>query len=286
METKSLNYFIGILWFVVSLFVSSINDVLTKHLGNSIGPYQVVFLRYLFGIITLLPFMLFHGKQSFVTSRPMVHITRGVLLFGGITLWCHALNVVIVTVATVINFTIPLFVLILARLFLGENVTISRWVATIVGLLGVIIIINPVSPNFNSMSALLVVGSIMFACLDIINKKYVIKESMFSMLFFSNLVTLILSAIPAFSEWITPSINNLLLLLLLGGGANLILYFLLKSFALVEASAVAPYRYIELLISASLGYIIFNETPTMSTIIGALIIMPCTLFVIYNEIKK
>ncbi len=286
MKINHVNYFLGVFWFIASLFISSLNDVLTKYLGSSINPYEVVFFRYLFGTLTLLPFMMYYGKRTFVTSRPMVHVLRGCLLFGGIALWCHALNVVTVTAATVINFTIPLFVLIFARIFLGENVTLTRWVATIIGLIGIIVVINPISDDFNVMSASLVFGSIMFAGLDVINKKYVIKESMFSMLFYSNIVTLALSSVPAFYNWSFPSTQDLLLLLVLGGGANLILYFLLKSFALIDASAVAPYRYVELLISASLAYFIFNEVPTAHTLIGAVIIIPSTLFVIYNEIKK
>ena len=247
MKINHVNYFLGVFWFIASLFISSLNDVLTKYLGSSINPYEVVFFRYLFGTLTLLPFMMYYGKRTFVTSRPMVHVLRGCLLFGGIALWCHALNVVTVTAATVINFTIPLFVLIFARIFLGENVTLTRWVATIIGLIGIIVVINPISDDFNVMSASLIFGSIMFAGLDVINKKYVIKESMFSMLFYSNIVTLALSSVPAFYNWSFPSTQDLLLLLVLGGGANLILYFLLKSFALIDASAVAPYRYVELL---------------------------------------
>jgi S-adenosylmethionine uptake transporter len=285
-RVKSVNYLVGVSWFVLSLFISSLNDVLTKYLCGSIGPYEVVFFRFLFSIITLLPFMLYYGKNSFITSRPLVHVIRGGLLFGGIALWSHALSVVVVTVATVISFTIPLFVLIFAKIFLGENVTLARWVATVVGLIGVVIVINPTSATFNIMSASLILASMMFAGLDVINKKYVIKESMFSMLFYSSIVTTALSSFPAFLNWSMPTTQDLLLLLILGAGANLILYFLLKAFALIDASAAAPYRYIELLISSFLGYLIFAEIPTINTVIGALIIIPCTLFVIYNEIKK
>ena len=116
MKINHVNYFLGVFWFIASLFISSLNDVLTKYLGSSNNPYEVVFFRYFFGTLTLLPFMMYYGKRTFVTSRPMVHVLRGCLLFGGIALWCHALNVVTVTAATVINFTIPLFVLIFARI--------------------------------------------------------------------------------------------------------------------------------------------------------------------------
>lgn len=286
MTIKPARYFLGVIWFLGSLFVSSVNDVISKYLGSSISPYEVMFFRYLFGLITLLPFMLYYGRKTFLTSRPLVHVARGGLLFGGIALWYHALNVVMVTMATVVSFTIPLFVLIFAKIFLGENVNKARWIATIVGLAGVIIVINPVTTSFNAMSGLLVIGSMMFAGLDIINKKFVIKESMFAMLFYSNIVTLLLSIIPAYLEWSTPSLHDLCLFLILGGGANLILFCLLKAFALDDASALAPYRYTELFISAALGYLIFSEIPTIHTVIGAMIIIPATLFVIYNEIRK
>lgn len=285
MNLHNRKYLLGVVWFIASLVISSLNDVITKYLGSNISPYQIVFFRYLFGTLVLLPFMFAHGKAAFVTSRPLLHVARGSLLFGGIALWCHALNVVMVTVATVINFTIPLLVLIFARIFLKEHVTFARWVATIVGLCGVIVVINPTSPDFNVVSALLVVGSAMFAGLDVINKKYVIKETMYSMLFYSNIVTLLWSVIPAQAAWVELSMHDLVLLFILGAGANLILYCLLKAFALDDASALAPYRYTELFISASLGYLIFSEIPTINTLMGAIIIVPATLFVIYNELR-
>ena len=119
--------------------------------------------------------------------------------------------------------------------------------------------------------------------LDIINKKYVIKESMISMLFYSALVTSLISIPPSIVYWQTPEYSELVLLFALGAGGSLILFFLLKAFSLVYATAIAPYRYLELLFSAAAGYIIFNEFPENSTLYGALIIIPATLFIIYSE---
>lgn len=286
MLKKNTIYLQGVAWFIASLFISTCNDIITKYLGHNITPYQVVFCRFLFGTITLLPFMLWHGKKSFYTSRPMVHVIRGSLLFCGIFLWAYALNHVIVTMATVINFTIPLIVVCFARIFLGENVSLARWIATLFGLIGVVVVINPTAIEFDFMSLLLVIGSIMFAGLDIINKKYIVKESMFSMLFYSNLVTLLLSFIPAYYHWIELDLHQLLLIMCLGAGANLILYCILKAFALDDASALAPYRYTELIISSTLGYLIFSEIPSINVLLGAAIIVPATFFVIYNETRK
>ncbi len=275
----------GVMWFILSLLISSINDVITKYLGTNIPEYEVVFLRFFFGTITLIPFMI-KNFNSFRTSRISIHIIRGALLFGGILFWCMGLNAVKVTMATVINFTIPIFVLILAVFFLKEELNIYRVSATILGFIGIIIVINPLSLEFNYISIMLVAGSLMFAALDVLNKKFVNNESMISMIFYSSFFTMLFSLIPAVKIWITPSWQDLGLFLILGTSANLILYCLLKAFSFIEASAVAPYRYVELLFSASLGYWIFNETPNNSTIIGAIVIIIATLFLAYELFIK
>ena len=69
-------------------------------------------------------------------------------------------------------------------------------------------------------------------------------------------------------------------------GANLLLYCLLKSFSLVDASALAPFRYIELLWSAVIGALLFAEVPATSTLVGAAVIIPSTLYIVWAENKK
>jgi S-adenosylmethionine uptake transporter len=215
----------------------------------------------------------------------MVHLLRGGLLFFGMSSWTYGLTIAPVTTATVISFSIPLFVLVLAIFFLNENIIWQRWVVTLVGFTGLVITLKPHASDFNPKILIFVAAAMSFAVLDIINKKFVIKESMISMLFYSAIVTSLLSLPPSVIYWQTPTMHELILLFLLGVSANLILFFLLKAFALVDATATAPYRYLELLISASAAYIIFGETPEASTLYGALIIVPSTLFIIYSEKK-
>jgi S-adenosylmethionine uptake transporter len=103
------------------------------------------------------------------------------------------------------------------------------------------------------------------------------------MLFYSAMVTAIVSVPAAAYYWQTPTQFELILLFILGSGGSVILFFLLKAFALVDATATAPYRYLELVISALAAYLIFNEFPDKGTLQGALIIIPSTLFIIYSE---
>lgn len=284
-SNRSSNYLRGVLWFILSLVISITNDVFAKHLGQNLHSVQITFLRFLFGTISLLPFMLYYGKKSFYTSRISLHVIRGGLLFCAIALWCFGLTQAPITVATTLTFIIPMFVLILARIFLNEKVTWARWLVTIIGFIGTTIVLEPTNVNFSPLMLLLVVATAMFATLDVINKKFVVKESMLAMLFYTALVTMLLGAIPALIVWKTPSMIQMIILFISGCAGNLLLFCLLKAFAATEASAIAPFRYIELVLSAGLGILVFNEIPTLALCLGSLIIIPCTLFLMYSETK-
>ncbi|AFC71889.1 hypothetical protein ASQ44_07100 [Rickettsia rhipicephali] len=278
-------YLTGIGWFLLSLVSSSANDVMSKYLGTRLHSFEVAFFRFFFSSIVLLPFVVYYGKNTLKTSRPFVHILRGLLLFFGMTSWTYGLTIAPVTTATVVSFSIPLFTLILAVFFLNENIIWPRWVVTVVGFIGLVVTLKPHTEDFNPEILYFVLAAISFAMLDIINKKFVIKESMISMLFYSAIVTAIVSLPVASQYWLTPSSFELALLFVLGSSGSLILFFLLKAFSMVDATATAPYRYLELVISAIAAYFIFNEFPDKSTLHGAVIIIPTTLFIIYSEKK-
>lgn len=283
MDNKLNTYFVGIGWFILSLITSVINDITAKYLGLRLHSFEVAFFRFFFSALILVPFILYYGKHTLKTNRPFVHITRGVLLFFGMTSWTYGLTIAPVTTATVISLAIPLFTLVLAVFFLSENIIWQRWAATIFGFVGIVITLKPHSDDFNPQILIFVLAALSFAMLDIINKKFVVKESMISMLFYSAIITSLISIPPSISYWSTPTATEFVLLFILGAGGSLILFFLLKSFSLVDATAIAPYRYLELIISASAGYIVFNELPDKATIYGAIIIIPATLFIIYSE---
>lgn len=282
---QNRQYLLGITWFILSIVISNVNDIIMKKLGYDLHPMQVAFCRFFFGTMSLIPLMIYFGKKSFVTKRYYIHITRGVLLFFGISIWCFGLSIVPITTATILTFTIPLFVLVMAPIFLGEKVSTQLWVVTILGFVGVLIVFNPTSASFQPIAIIMLISSLMFASLDIINKKFVASESMLSMLFYSAVVTTILSIYPAYLYWQSINSYQLFLMAVMGVFSNLILFCLLKSFSIVNASAVAPYRYLELVLSGVFGYVLFHEIPELTMYIGAAIIIPSTFYVGYHQLK-
>ncbi len=278
------NYFKGILFFILSLLVSALNDVAGKYLSSNLPFVEVVFLRFLIGAMVLIPIILFYeGLSGFKTSRIKLHMTRGLVLFVAISIWYYGLTVVPMVSATLITFTIPVFVLILAGFFLHERITFSLVIVTAVCFIGSILALGVSEVDFDYSALILLMSALMFALLDIINKKYISKESIYVMLFYSALFTAVFSAPPSISTWVLPSAHDSAILFLLGVGGNAILYFILKAFQYVPASSVAPYRYLELIFSGMLGVAIFNEIPSMSIILGSLIIIPATLYITFAK---
>lgn len=277
------SYLIGIGWFILSLFTSSINDITSKYVGLRVHSFEIGFFRFLFSTITLIPFVIYYGKNTLNTSNFSVHLLRGVLLFISMTSWIFGLNTVYITTATVLSFAVPLFILILAPFFLNENIIWQRCVVTIVGFIGIVVTLSPQSSDFKPASLIFILASLGFAILDIINKKILIKESIISMLLYSSFITTLLAIPPTIYFWKNPTFDELTLCFIIGCNTNVMCYFILKAFSIIEVTATAPYRYLELMISTILSYLILNEIPQNTTLYGALIIIPCTLFIIYSE---
>ncbi len=249
-------------------------------------PWEITFFRFAFAILTLLPFMLYQGKKAFLTHRWGLHVGRGLLLFIAISLWGQGIKASPITTATLMSFSVPLFVLLLAPILLQERVSWPMWMATLGGFVGILLVLRPDLHTFSQGSLFFVVAAILFGLLDILNKKYVNQESTLSMLFYSSVVALFFTTYPTIQVWHSPSLRELMGLLALGIGGNLILYFLLRAFSLASASSLAPFRYLELLISTLLSYFFFNELPTTYSYLGAAIIIPCTLFIGYYATHK
>ena len=177
-----------------------------------------------------------------------------------------------------------MFVLVLAVFFLDEKITLLRWFSTIIGFVGVIIILRPSSANYEVL--IFIFSSISFAALDIINKKFVVKESIISVLFYSALITTILASPLALSNWKAPGLFQMQLLLILGCSSNLILFFLLKAFSLLDATALAPYRYFELAISTFFAYVALEEIPDINILYCLLLFAFPMLFNFYLRKTK
>jgi S-adenosylmethionine uptake transporter len=285
MSISNNYYLIGVIWFIASLMTSAANDVVSKYLGMRLSVFEVTMFRFLFSTLTILPFIISRSFLSLKTTKIKLHIFRGLILFLGNVCWTYGLVLVNVAVATVVTFMIPVFSLILAIFFLEEKFIWQRWICTLVSFSGFLIVLDFNTYNFNYKIIVFILASLCFAFLDIMNKQLVLEESILNMIFYSATFTTLFSIPGSLYYWVTPSLYELWLLFLLGIGANIILFFILKAFTLVDVTSLAPYRYIELIFSSLIAYMVFQEIPQLNVLFGIIIIIPTTLFLVYSEIR-
>ena len=112
------------------------------------------------------------------------------------------------------------------------------------------------------------------------------SESLISLLFYFYFGSMLFALIPALLVWQQVSYLELFYLLLLGIGGVSLLYCILKAAAATEISSIAPYKYVELIISTIVSYLLFNEIIKVSTLVGACLIVPSALLIAYYEINK
>lgn len=282
-------YHQGVVFLLLVMITSCANDVIAKHIGQRLDQIQIIFFRFFFSLITLFPFIFSRGLAVFKTQQPTINIMRGILGALSFYLYNSALvHLQIVEVVTIL-WTIPLFTLILSTIFLDEFVNFARWFATAFGFAGLAFITlydSGVSFSFKLIYLLPAASAFLFAVQDVMLKKMVEKDSKVTMLLYFSLVTTALTTIPAIMVWKDPTPFELIMLLLYGAFANLMQFFIFKAFAATDLSALAPYRYLEFIFSAIAGFVFFAETPGTNVIIGAIILVPCTLYLGYSESKK
>jgi len=284
--TPKQAYITGISWYLMHFIVSIGNDGIMKFLGDTLPAFQIVCLRFSAAALVLLPVLAIKGREAFKSARMFMHAVRGLLLAVGIGLWCVGLHMMPFASCVVINNTMPFFKMLFAQVILGEKVGKERWLASLAGFIGCLIVFNPTAATFKPQSLVLILSAMCFAMLDIFNKKYSTSETITSMLFYGSVATAVIAAFKAVPTWVPVTTPQLGLIALLGVGANVLLYCLLKAFKYVDASATCPYRYTEFVLSAIVGFLLFKESPSSSTLLGSCIILPSVIYTAMVETRE
>lgn len=292
---SSTGHFQGIFWTICASFFSNLCDTSVRLVGNNLPAMQITFFRLFFGTLIVLPLLFYKGRSSFMAKNKSGHFFRIILGFGAMACWICGASQTSLPSITTISFSCPLFVLPLAYIFLGEKSDWRRMLSVSMGFLGVLIIAFFEKSSANNVGGFmslhpgigfLLLGAVLFALSDIVNKKMISSENLYSLLFYFYLGTAVISFIPALLVWKSVSHTELFYLLILGVGGVSILYCILKAANATEISAIAPYKYVELVFSICFGYVLFKEVIKMSTVIGASLIIPSALLIAYYEIKK
>lgn len=273
----------GALWIVFASILYTVMSAMVKTVGARLDSFEIGFFRCAFGLLAMLPFLLRAGRGTLRTERPFMHLFRGLL--GTTAMFCgfYAVTHLPLADATAIGFASSLFMIVLAVLFLGETVRWRRWTATVVGFLGVLVMVGPGGHGLDPAVAAALFGTLCVATVSVVIKKLSATESQLSILLSFGIVSTAASAVPAALVWQTPTAEEWVLLLLIGGVGTLAQSFGIRGFREGEATAVAPFDYTRLLFAGLLGYAVFGDVPTVQTLMGAALIVGSTLYIARRE---
>ncbi len=271
------------LWVVMSCLCIATMASIAKGLGEHLSSFQVAFFRAAFGLALIVPLIVPLGMQVFRTMRPFLLVGRGIAGAVGMMAGFYAVVHLPLAEATAITFTAPLFVVLLAGVFLGETVDRNRWLATIVAFLGVILLIQPDTGLVKLPALVALIGAIAIAAVKLMLRSLAKHERALTILLYTSVIMTILTALPAWLTWKMPTLAELCLLLVIGILANLGQYCMIRGYKLHEASKLAPLEYSRLIFAILLGAYIFAESPTGTMLTGAALIVFGSLYVALSK---
>ena len=271
---------------MTAIFLISVVDTVCKVFTKDLHSIQLVW-GYFVGInLTLWVFFLLKGEKFSNlrrTERPLLQIIRPAFLVCSISSLFIGLTYLPIAEATVIGFVAPLFITALSVPILKEHVDIHRWSAVSIGLVGVIIIIRPGGDLWHLASVMPLLGALFFALFQIITRLLAATERTHATLFYTGLGGLAWSSLIVPFVWVTPSITHIFVFLSTGAMGAMAHLCMISAFDRAEASLLAPYNYTKLIWVSVLGYLIFNDVPSLDMWIGAIIIVSAGFYVLYRE---
>ncbi len=273
----------GALWLLMSATCFAGMNGLIKALGADYHPLQIVFFRSLFGLLAMLPFVIRAGRAGIVMNRPWMHLLRAALGLASMFAIFTALTKLPLATAVSFFFAKPLFMIVLAALFLGEAVRWRRSVATAVGFCGVLVMLRPGAGGLDPWSLLAVLSALLVALVMVVVKRMTASERPLGMVFWFTALTTVGALGPALWVWRTPDAAGFALMALMGVVGNLGQYFAVRAYRAGEATAVTPMDYAQLPFAALIGWYAFGELPDAWTLAGAAVIAGASLYIVRRE---
>ncbi|MEQ8586164.1 MAG: DMT family transporter [Thalassobaculaceae bacterium] len=276
---------IGMLLFAMFLFTAM--DGIAKGLaGQGMPPERIILLRFLLVSLILAPVVVARWEhRPMRTTRPILHILRGVLLIASATLFVYAMRALPLETATAIGFASPLYVTALSILFLGEKVGMRRWAAVGVGFVGILVILRPGTAAFVPEMLIPLVSSFCWACGLIITRAMRGREGPLTILIWSTGSGIVVIAPLGLVGWEAPTPTQWAMLATIAVCHAAGQYLTIRAFMMASASLLAPFSYSTIVWATLIGLFVFGSYPDAATTAGTCLLIGAGLYVWHRERK-
>jgi len=274
----------GIAFMLLSVALFSGMDGFIKWLGADYPTLQIVFFRSLFAFVPLSFFLFRSGSLAALKTQSLRgHILRAMVGLSAMSIFFYAFSKMPLANVVAISFAAPLFVTALSVPLLGERVGPRRWTAIVVGFIGVLIMVQPDEGVFERVAWLALAGTVFYALAMIFVRRLSRTETSVAIVFYFTLAcTLVSGAVLPF-VWVTPDALGWALLIAVGLIGGLAQLAMTNAFRLAEASVVAPFDYSAMLWTAMIGYLFWQEVPSLHIWLGVAIVVGSGLYIAQRE---
>ena len=293
----------GIILTLTAMLIFAVQDSLMKYIYNSVSLYEVYIIRTVVSFILVIIFLKILKKPIvFKTHYPLLTLCRVILFFFGFSSFYISLTIMPLATATALFFVTPFLITIFAKFILKDQIGPRRWIAVIVGFIGVYIILNPNFDDFDYFSLTPILCAFCYSLSMIIIKKTSEKDNVYQQMFQFYIGATIISIIfyffigdgrydtidnPAaqfiFREWFSNLEFSLIYMIVLGFTAAAAFLLVFSAYRIASPAVVSPFEYSILIWSTLSGWIFFNEVPEINTIIGMFLIVVGGIYIFIRE---
>ncbi len=263
---------VGALWMTGASAFFALTYVTVRELAQTMSVFTLVFIRCVFGILVLVPWLLRNGRGALKTRRWKVYAVRAVATYTGMVTFFYGLRVVELADANAIQFTGPFFTVILLQIFVGERVGLDRWIAICFGFAGALLIVRPGFEVVVPAMLGIVYTAFAYGASNAATRALSTTEDKNAVVFYMFAMMLPLSIGPAIYDWTTPGLSDLPLLgffLLIG---YLSIHCVTRAYVHAPAAALTPAYYAQLPMVSAMAYAFYGEVPDTLTWVGAAVI--------------
>lgn len=282
----------GILFKLASVLVFIAMAAVIKATAEHVPAGEAVFFRSFFAIPVILVWLGWQRelRSGLRVAQPMGHVWRGVVGTAAMGLGFAGLGLLPLPEVTAIGYAAPLLTVVFAAMFLGEEVRLFRLSAVALGMVGVMIVLSPrlgavdQTTSGETLGAVVtLMGATCAALAQVFVRKLVATERTSAIVFWFSVTASVLSLATLPFGWVWPSSTEAAFLVAAGvlGGFGQI--FLTSGYRYADASIVAPFEYASMIFALAIGYVFFDEVPTLVMLGGAALVILAGVLIIWRE---
>ncbi|HEY8050894.1 MAG TPA: DMT family transporter [Ramlibacter sp.] len=277
----------GLMWTSAAGLAFALLNTMMRLLARDVGAFETQFLRYAMGLAVMLPIIARAGIARFLPNNITAQFTRGAVHTVGLVIWFHALPYITIADTTAIGFTTPIFIMLGAGWLFRERMHWERWLAAAIGFAGVLIVVAPKLAGGHGWFTLVMLSSSPVFALSYLMTKQLTRSERVSVIVAWQSISVALLSLPmATVHWVWPDARQWLAFVTCGCLGSLGHYMLTRSFSVTDISATQSVKFLDLLWATVLGWMVFGDSPSRSTLAGGAVICASTLWIAQREARR